>query len=53
VDQDIRLVYAAASNQRYVSFFAELLWEDRKPPKDLVPTIRIKMLGRRRAASCL
>jgi len=43
VDQDIRLVYAAASNQVRVSFSADLVREDRKPPKDLYKRAKAKL----------
>jgi uncharacterized protein (DUF342 family) len=43
VEQDIRLVYAAVSNQVRVSFSAELVREDRKPPKDLYKRAKAKL----------
>lgn len=43
MEQDIRLVYAAVSNQVRVSFSAELVREDRKPPKDLYKRAKAKL----------
>jgi uncharacterized protein (DUF342 family) len=43
VEQDIRLVYVAGSNQVRVSFSAELVREDRKPPKDLYKRAKAKL----------
>ncbi|HYX31842.1 MAG TPA: FapA family protein [Oligoflexus sp.] len=43
MDQEIRLVYAAASNQVRVNFSAELVRDDRKPPKDLYKRAKAKL----------
>ncbi len=43
MEQDIRLVYAAVSNQVRVSFSAEMVREDRKPPKDLYKRAKAKL----------
>jgi uncharacterized protein (DUF342 family) len=43
LEQDIRLVYAAASNQVRVSFSTELVSEERKPPKDLYKRAKAKL----------
>ncbi|WP_141732485.1 DUF342 domain-containing protein [Oligoflexus tunisiensis] len=43
MEQDIRLVYAAVSNQVRVSFSVELVQEDRKPPKDLYKRAKAKL----------